>query len=114
MLITAKNQALQDLEKHFATKVVDGLGLHIDAGILGTVVAFNASGMYTTASCEGHLDHGAAYPWIDVSSKEAEKLAQKIAELLYEGKREDPETQHLMQRHRHLLLQAECGLVERL
>jgi hypothetical protein len=100
----------QDLEKHFAT-VTDRLDMPIDPGIMDVVVAFNAVGIHTTQSCEGHLDHGAAHPWVDVSSKEADDIAQKIAWKLYEGKREDDETQRLMQEHRQLLLQAEYELI---
>jgi excisionase family DNA binding protein len=113
MTVTAKNQALQDLKKCYS-RVTDRLEMPIDLGILDVVVAMNAMNLYTTASCEGHLDHGAAYPWVDVSRKEAEVLAQKIAEAMYEGKREEPETQQMMKQHRHFLLQAECDLVEQL
>ncbi len=43
----------------------DGLGLGIDAGILHAVAVFNAIGLKTRASCEGHLDRGLPYAWID-------------------------------------------------
>jgi hypothetical protein len=43
----------------------DGLGMPVDEGIKSAVVAFRASGYTTTASCEGHADHGTLYPWID-------------------------------------------------
>ena len=42
------------------------LGTGIDAGILETVIALNALGIETSASCEGHLDHGTGAPWIDI------------------------------------------------
>jgi excisionase family DNA binding protein len=113
MIMIDKRQEWQNLEREFK-RTVDGQGRHIDAGIMETVVAFNAAGCHTTASCEGHLDHGAAYPWLDVSSTQADDVADKIAMLLYEGKREDPETQRLMQEHRRLLLQAEYELVQHL
>lgn len=48
-----------------AQQYVDGLGCGIDQGILETVVALNLLGFRSTASCEGHLDHGHAYPWVD-------------------------------------------------
>ncbi len=79
MLVASKNQVWEDLEKHFA-RVVDGCGTKIDPGIMNAVVAFNAAGINTTASCEGHLDWGNAHPWIragvvgiDVSELEDEQ-----------------------------------------
>jgi hypothetical protein len=111
MQTLSKSQVWTDLQKRFH-RTVDRLGERIDPGIMDTVVAFNAAGLYTSASCEGHLDHGLAHPWIDVTHEEAEDIAQKIVELLNEGKREDAYTQQLMKEHRQLLLQAEQGLVE--
>ena len=46
--------------------VTDRLGKHIDKGIFDTVVALNILGFDTDMSCEGHLDHGLPYPWIDI------------------------------------------------
>ena len=37
---------------------VDGIGYPIDAKIKETLVALNVLGLSTSASCEGHLDHG--------------------------------------------------------
>lgn len=47
-------------------KVTDKLGKPIDAGIFDTVMALNVLGVPTTMSCEGHLDHGLPYPWVDI------------------------------------------------
>lgn len=47
----------------------DALGYKIDDKIKETVVAFNALGLSTSASCEGHLDHGISVPWIEVSAE---------------------------------------------
>jgi len=110
MLTIDKSQTWEELERRFA-RVVDGLGEHIDARIMDAVIALNANDVYTVASCEGHLDHGCPYPWIDVSLEEAESTARKIAVLLHDGKREAMGTQLLMQIHRSLLLQAEYELV---
>lgn len=106
-------QKWNNLEKQFKW-ATDRIGTHIDPGIMETVIAMNAVGLYTVASCEGHLDHGCTYPWIDVSLEEAKDLAQKIIMLLHAGKREDEETQRFMKEHRALLLQAEYGLIEQL
>ena len=46
--------------------VTDKIGMPIDEGILETVVALNARDIPTSTSCEGHLDHGELYPWIDI------------------------------------------------
>lgn len=42
----------------------DRLGTPVDPGIFETVVALNLLGLPTFQSCEGHLDHGSAYPWV--------------------------------------------------
>jgi hypothetical protein len=46
--------------------VRDALGKCVDAGIKSLVIAFNASGFPTTASCQGHLHWGIPAPWIDL------------------------------------------------
>jgi len=46
----------------------DSLGYKIDDHIKETVVAFNVVGLPTSASCEGHIDHGISAPWIEVSA----------------------------------------------
>ena len=55
-------------------RTVDALGRPIDPGILDAVVALNSNKISTAGSCEGHLDHGLAAPWIDVSSPMAESM----------------------------------------
>ncbi len=45
---------------------VDKLGKPIDTGILETVAVINMLGIETRASCEGHLDWGLPYPWVDL------------------------------------------------
>jgi hypothetical protein len=49
-------------------KITDALGMPVDEGIKEAVIMFNAVGLYTSASCEGHLDHGLPAPWIDVEA----------------------------------------------
>ncbi len=48
--------------------VVDSLDCPIDDKIIDVVVGLSILGIHTTASCEGHLDHGAAGPWVDVEA----------------------------------------------
>lgn len=45
--------------------VTDQMGQRIDAGILAPVVGLNLLGFRTSASCEGHLNWGCPYPWIE-------------------------------------------------
>jgi hypothetical protein len=55
----------------------------IDARIRNAVIALQAFEFQTTASCEGHLNWGEPYPWIDVgitseaSSKETRSAGRK-------------------------------------
>ncbi len=48
--------------------VADKLGMPVDQKIKFPVAALIANGFKTTMSCEGHLDHGAPWPWIDIES----------------------------------------------
>jgi hypothetical protein len=54
----------------FAAHLVDRLGCPIDSGIREAVVALNLLDFPTSQSCEGHLDHGCSYPWIDFETGE--------------------------------------------
>jgi len=47
--------------------VKDSLDEEIDDGIKETVAAINLNGFPTSGSCEGHLDHGTAAPWVEIS-----------------------------------------------
>jgi hypothetical protein len=68
---SAKQQRWEEAEQQ-AEKITDGLGKIIDAGIKETVIALKVHGFVTIGSCEGHLDHGLPYPWIDIESPLAE------------------------------------------
>ena len=59
--------------KHF-TNVTDKLGKGIDAGIFETVVVLNILEVRTTQSCEGHLEWGVPYPWIDIQPEIEQKF----------------------------------------
>lgn len=58
-------------------QLTDKLGREMDAGIIDTVVALNLAGFTTVQSCEGHLDHGAAYPWVNLADVEWERSAER-------------------------------------
>lgn len=67
-----KNKGLIDLENKFR-QIRDKPGQTIDQGILQTVIALNANNIPTLASCEGHLDHGEPFPWVDIGNPEDKK-----------------------------------------
>jgi hypothetical protein len=54
-------------------KITDALGMPVDEGIKEAVIMFNAVGLYTSGSCEGHWDHGLPAPWIDVEAPDEPK-----------------------------------------
>jgi predicted RNase H-like nuclease (RuvC/YqgF family) len=79
------DQHWDDLVKHFCA-VSDRLGMPIDDEIFDTVIALNALGITTTASCAGHItrDEGdIRYPWVDFSASdpEIEELKREQQEL---------------------------------
>jgi 3-mercaptopyruvate sulfurtransferase SseA len=46
----------------------DALGLPVDEKIKEAVIMCNAIGLTTSASCEGHIDHGIPVPWIEIAA----------------------------------------------
>lgn len=46
----------------------DGGGTPMDAGIKNMVGILNVLDMATLASCEGHIDGGLCFPWVDIAS----------------------------------------------
>jgi hypothetical protein len=58
---TAWKAALLALEQ-----LTDRTGKGLDAGIKESVAALMAHGFPTIQSCEGHLDWGLPYPWIEI------------------------------------------------
>jgi hypothetical protein len=61
-----------------ARRITDRIGCPIDNGILETVVVLNLLGLRTCASCEGHLDYGTPYPWIDFETDEFPSFKQAL------------------------------------
>lgn len=70
----------QEWEQVFdvVSRTVDGMGRPIDRRIIRAVLGLNAHGIRTTMSCEGHLDHGLAYPWVWVQAEDQNKLANLL------------------------------------
>jgi hypothetical protein len=88
--ITIPSKTNSEKEKHWeemtkkVDSITDGLGLKIDAGIKKTVIVLNLLGFTTKASCEGHLDEGLAYPWVDFETENQEiiELNSKLRSIL--------------------------------
>lgn len=77
---------LQERWDDLATEVdtwVDGMGYPIDPNIKETVIGLNALGFVTSASCEGHMDHGTAYPWIrfDLNSPALQQCYDRLTKI---------------------------------
>jgi hypothetical protein len=113
MLKFSKNQVWDRLHKLFERET-DRMGMPIDAGILDTVVALNAAGIRTKASCEGHSRRAKAYPWIDIQCPQADALEAEILACLDQdsraGKGRSLKTKDLIHRHRSLLVDEERKL----
>lgn len=60
------------------SKLTDKLGCKVDAGIFDAVVTLNLLGLRTCQSCEGHLDYGLPYPWIDFETDEFPAFKQAL------------------------------------
>ncbi len=68
----------------------DKLGKPVDENIKETVIVLNLLGLKTVRSCEGHLDSGCSYPWVDMdlSNPHFDELSKKHDELLMQIKSE--------------------------
>ncbi len=53
--------------------IKDKLECPVDEGIRHTVAAFLYAGFKTDGSCEGHLDWGLPYPWIDLNTNKKDR-----------------------------------------
>lgn len=71
------NKAYQDMAAKIAT-LADRLGHPIDLGIRHAVIAFNLQGLHTTASCEGHINWGLPYPWIDLEDPKEKIIVDSL------------------------------------
>lgn len=62
------NEVKQEVEQ-----IRDGLGMPIDDGVKQVVIALRLWNFPTSASCEGHLDRGAPYPWVEIYAPDQEE-----------------------------------------
>ncbi|GCE22985.1 hypothetical protein [Dictyobacter kobayashii] len=65
---------------HKLAHATDPTGAPIDPGIMEAVIALNALGVETNASCEGHLDRGHAAPWVDFHAVNTETIRRQARE----------------------------------
>lgn len=72
--INPTKQEMWDEMSNEVSHWVDELGYPIDTEIKDTVVALNLLGIETTASCEGHLDHGFAFPSVKYGICQKQKI----------------------------------------
>ena len=91
----------------------DGLGMPIDSGIKETVIILNLLGVKTSSSCEGHIDRGLPYPWINLDNnkdsrfvwEKINKVQKQIRELQESNNKEN--SQELFAQNRYLFSQLE-------
>jgi len=71
MITLDKRQAWQKvLDRAFRVK----RSFRLDAKIESIVLALNENGVHTTQSCEGHMGHGFAYPWVRIMEEDCGTL----------------------------------------
>jgi hypothetical protein len=58
-------------------ELADGLGWPVDEKVKNIVVALRLQGFSTEASCEGHMEKGLQYPWIQFCSQEKDENIKK-------------------------------------
>ncbi len=72
-----KSKKIKEIKSKLRS-TADPLGKGIDEGIINTVIALNYQGIPTFASCEGHINRGEPYPWVDLGNPEAKEVKEKI------------------------------------
>jgi hypothetical protein len=93
-------------------ETTDRLGAEIDSGIFETVVAFNAFGFKTTQSCEGHIDHGVAAPWVDIEAAEQDEAISQLVNKKF--KQGDQIWRKTQEKNSHLVSQEEIDTMNQL
>lgn len=66
-----------DQIKSEVDRICDRLGKKIDPEIKESVIALQALNFKTSASCQGHLNHGLAAPWIDIGESKPKRSLEK-------------------------------------
>lgn len=94
-----KQQQWEELSQKVDTWT-DRLGKPIDPGIKEVVIALNLLGIPTRQSCEGHLDWGLPYPWVDFEI-DAVEIRNRYLEIYEQAQKEESS---LKEKHPHLSL----------
>lgn len=68
VIFNGKTYSGNDGMARLVDETTDTLGRPVDEKIKPLVLAFLSSEIMTVGSCEGHLDHGLPYPWVDFQS----------------------------------------------
>lgn len=87
-MIIEKEAKLEEIRKK-ANECVDKLDEKIDEGIKESIVMLGAFDINTTASCEGHIDHGIGGPYIDIEAKDVQELNKRLEEISGNKKEEE-------------------------
>lgn len=77
----ARRESAWREQARIVDQLVDRLGRPVDKGIKEAVTALRVLGFPTDGSCEGHLDHGTSFPWIDVSVPAPEGYREELEKL---------------------------------
>lgn len=65
MLYSSTQKKIQKIQQEIES-ITDGLSLPIDDLIKPAVIAFRLWDLPTSGSCQGHVNWGLPYPWIDI------------------------------------------------
>lgn len=60
-------------------EITDKTGLHINSKIKELIIGLRALGIETIAYCEGHLNWGNPYPWVDIPIYQGEMLGYLVS-----------------------------------
>ncbi len=71
----SERQALWEQKREAVEKIAA-----IDAGITDTVIVFQALGINTNSSCEGHAERGRGAPWVGIAAPATADLVQLEAQ----------------------------------
>jgi len=73
-----KPRNLEEVRKE-VERIRDKMGMPIDPKIKELVIGLRRWRIETLGSCEGHLEEGLPYPWVDIDPKDILRVAKIIA-----------------------------------
>ena len=89
----SKKEIAWEQKRKEVNEMTDIVGHKIDEGIKEAVVAFNINGLHTHNSCEGHIDHGFSYPFVEVVAEEEPRWKYEGQEELFKEVAEEKDIQ---------------------